>query len=151
MGTPFENFVNLELPRRSAFLTKAITGYDSNPNLGGAPAALQGAPLGTWFYEETANKWWRKTSSSPISWTDQTGGAAAPAFDRREETFTPSSSQTVFALAATPLVPNDTSMFINTVKYLYTIDFTVVGANVTWLDGPFTLDSLDTVEIIYFV
>jgi len=70
----FETFVNTELPRRSTLITKAITGYDSDPNLGGAPAIIQSAPLGTWFYEETANKWWRKTTSSPASWTDQTGG-----------------------------------------------------------------------------
>jgi hypothetical protein len=70
----FEDFVNLELPRRSTLLTKAITSYDADPNLGGAPSIIQSAPLGTWFYEETANKWWRKTSSTPASWTDQTAG-----------------------------------------------------------------------------
>ncbi len=58
---PFRDFVNLELPRRSALLTKGITGYDGNPNSVAAPAIIQGAPLGTWFREETASVWWRKT------------------------------------------------------------------------------------------
>jgi hypothetical protein len=59
----FEAFVNLELPRRSAFLTNAITGWDDDPNDGGAPAILANSPLGTWFREETAEKWWRKTET----------------------------------------------------------------------------------------
>jgi len=68
----FEDFVVLELPRRSAFLNNAITGYDGDPNDGGAPPEIQGAPLGTWFREETAEKWWRKTESA---WEDNTAGA----------------------------------------------------------------------------
>ena len=60
--TAFEDFVNLELPRRSTFLDKAITGHDADPNVG-APAIISGAPLGTWFREETAAKWWRKTET----------------------------------------------------------------------------------------
>jgi hypothetical protein len=67
----FEDFVVLELPRRSAFLNKAITGYDDDPNDGGAPSEIQGAPLGTWFREETAEKWWRKTESA---WEEQGAG-----------------------------------------------------------------------------
>lgn len=77
--TAFEDFVNLELPRRSALLTEAITGYDGDPNLGAAPAIIQGAPLGTWFYEETLSKWWRKTSSTPGSWVDTSVGGGSGA------------------------------------------------------------------------
>jgi hypothetical protein len=148
----FEDFVNLELPRRSALLTKAITSYDADPNLGGAPAIIQGAPLGTWFYEETANKWWRRKGAAPTTWSDQTSGGAA-GFDRREETFTPTLGQTVFTLAATPATPNDTSVFVNTVKYIYGTSFSVAGNQVTWIPGAagFALDALDVVEIIYFV
>lgn len=80
--TAFEDFVNLELPRRSTFLTKAITSYDADPNLGGAPAILQGAPLGTWFYEETADKWWRKKNATPTGWVDVSpGGGGGTAAD----------------------------------------------------------------------
>jgi hypothetical protein len=66
----FEDFVNLELPRRSAFLTKVITGHDANPNTA-PPAILSGAPLGSWFREETAAKWWRKTEAT---WEEQNVG-----------------------------------------------------------------------------
>jgi hypothetical protein len=67
----FEDFVTLELPRRSAHLTKDITSYDGDPNDGGAPAIIQSAPLGSWFREETAGKWWRKTETN---WVDAGSG-----------------------------------------------------------------------------
>ena len=149
MGTPFENFVNLELPRRSALMTKAITAYDADPNLGGAPAILQNSPLGAWFYEETANKWWRKTTAAPATWVDTTA-AGGGGFTKNEQVFTPISLQTVFTLSGSPSTPNDTAMFINTVKYLYTVNFTVSGNQVTWLNVGFTLDAQDVVEIIWF-
>jgi len=66
--TAFEDFVNLELPRRSAFLTYEITSYDGNPNSGSAPAALQGAPKGTWFLQQTGTIFWRKRTSAANSW-----------------------------------------------------------------------------------
>lgn len=69
---PFRDFVNLELPRRSAFLTVAITGYDGDPNGGGAPAILQGAPVGTWYFRETPEKTtYRKYDTSATSWVVQ--------------------------------------------------------------------------------
>lgn len=61
--TAFETFVAIELPRRSALLTKAITSYDGDPNDVGAPDDVKNAPLGTWFREETAAKWWRQTET----------------------------------------------------------------------------------------
>jgi hypothetical protein len=152
VATEFENFVNTELPRRSAFLYPAIvSGYDNDPNLVGAPDTLKNAPKGTWYYEETANKWWRKRSSASADWSDQTAGGGTGVVDQREEVFTPSLGQTVFNLSATPNPANDTSVFVNTVKYIYGVNFTVSGTQVTWLDSPFTLDSLDVVEIIYYV
>jgi hypothetical protein len=63
MGSPFEIYVNTELPRRSALLTNAITSYDGNPNDGGAPDIIQNSPLGTYFREETNTKWWRKNET----------------------------------------------------------------------------------------
>lgn len=63
MATPFEEFVNRELPRRAALLTLALTGWDDNPSLPGAPAILQGAPLGTWFHEDTSDVFWRRYKS----------------------------------------------------------------------------------------
>lgn len=55
--------VAVAVPSGSTLLTKAITGYDADPNLGGAPSIIQNAVLGTWFREETAAKWWRKTET----------------------------------------------------------------------------------------
>lgn len=69
----FEAFVNTELPRRSAHLNFAITGYDADPNDGGAPAIITNAPVGTWFREQTAGRWWRKTETL---WQDQSSGGA---------------------------------------------------------------------------
>jgi hypothetical protein len=60
----FEQFVNLELPRRSAHLTVEITGYDADPNDLGAPAILQNAPKGTWYQRQSPSVvWYRKQIS----------------------------------------------------------------------------------------
>lgn len=147
----YEDYVNLEMPRRSTLLTKVITGYDADPNLGGAPAILQEAPLGTWFYEEGGNTWWRKRDAGATDWVDMTPGGGPGGFNRREQTFVPTLGQTVFTLTAAPVTPNDTSLFVNTVKYLFGIDYTVVGSALTWLDVEFALDSEDALEVIYFV
>lgn len=69
MGTPFENFVNLELPRRPALLTLEITTYDDDPNLGGAPTMLQIAPKGTFFLQDTGAVLWRKETATPGTWS----------------------------------------------------------------------------------
>lgn len=67
----FEDFVNLELPRRSAFLTVAIAGFDGDPNSGGAPALLQGAPTGTWYLRETPVRvFYRKVNSGATDWIE---------------------------------------------------------------------------------
>jgi len=70
----FEDFVQTELPRRSPHLTQTITGYDGDPNDVAAPAILQNSPLGTWFREQTAGIWWRKTETV---WVDTSGGGLA--------------------------------------------------------------------------
>lgn len=76
----FEDFVGLELPRRSALLTKTITGHDASPNVA-PPAIIALAPLGTWFREETSGKWWRKTETV---WEEQGtgGGGGASSYER---------------------------------------------------------------------
>jgi len=63
MADPFEQFINVELPRRPVTLTFALTGWDAPPGDPGAPAILASAPLGTWFREKTAAKWWRKSET----------------------------------------------------------------------------------------
>jgi len=84
-----------------------------------------------------------------------TVGAFSPEFAtppaQTNETFVPTLGQTVFNLAATPSSHADVQMFINTVKYIIITNYTVAGSVVTWTDFPFTLDSLDIVEFIYFI
>jgi len=77
--------------------------------------------------------------------------ATVGSFNKIEEIFTPTLGQTIFTLANAPLEPNDTSVYVNSMKYIYNINFSVAGNQVTWLDVPFTLDGSDTVEIIYFI
>lgn len=67
-------YVNFELPRRSAFLTTAIAGYDGDPTLPAAPDILDLSPQGTWYREDTAGKWWRKLSGAAGDWEDNTPG-----------------------------------------------------------------------------
>lgn len=74
----FEDFVTLELPRRSAFLTVEIAGYDGDPNHPDAPAILDGAPKGTWYLRETPNDiYYRKGSDG--SWAEVGGGGGGEA------------------------------------------------------------------------
>ena len=82
---------------------------------------------------------------------DADGTALGGTVDQRQETFTPTLAQTAFVLAATPADTSDVRVFVNGVKYIVTSDFTVSGTTVTWLDTPFALDTLDTVEIVYLV
>lgn len=70
MATEFENFINLELPRRPALLTVAITGFDGDPNVG-APAIITGAPVGTYYQQETPATLWRKDPD--LTWGEQNG------------------------------------------------------------------------------
>lgn len=64
----FEDFVNLELPRRPAMLNLEITTYDGDPNGGTAPAILNMAPKGTFFLQNTGEVLWYKRTSAPGSW-----------------------------------------------------------------------------------
>lgn len=60
--TAFEDFVNLELPRRPSLLLSSdpVVAYDGNPNDGGAPAIFTSAPAGTEYLRTVANRLWRK-------------------------------------------------------------------------------------------
>lgn len=84
--TAFENFVNLELPRRSAHLTVGIAGYDGDPNDVAAPAILKNSPQGTWYQRETpAIVWYRKQIGGAIgstSWiVPAESSTSTPEFD----------------------------------------------------------------------
>jgi len=72
----FETFVNRELPRRSALLTVAITGYDGEPTNVAAPAILQSSPIGTEYIQETPQiTFWRKNNTGAFDWIqDDPGG-----------------------------------------------------------------------------
>jgi len=77
MGTPFENFVNLELPRRPALLTFEITAYTGDPNDVGAPSILQVAPKGTYYLRDTDSALWRKRTPVATSWIEVGGSGTS--------------------------------------------------------------------------
>ena len=73
-STQFENFLNVELPRRPALLTLEITGYDGDPNSLLAPDILKRAPKGTFFLRNADAVLWRKQTPTWNSWADVGGG-----------------------------------------------------------------------------
>lgn len=77
MGTPFENFVNTELPRRPALLTQWLTSYDGDPNDGMAPLVIQNSPIGTFYLQTTGSVLWQRKTSSATSWEVVGGGSSA--------------------------------------------------------------------------
>jgi hypothetical protein len=62
MATPYETFVNRELPRRPALLTFANTGYSGDPNDVAAPAIISSAPMGTMYIDSDVR--WTKFSTT---------------------------------------------------------------------------------------
>jgi hypothetical protein len=68
MSDPFVDFVTLELPKRPTMLTTGNTGYNGDPNSGGAPAVISGAPLGTFYLALTGNALYKKNSASAATW-----------------------------------------------------------------------------------
>ena len=68
----------------------------------------------------------------------------------REQSFIPTVGQTVFTLSES-VAPTDglVLLFVNGVVYERNVDFTAVGATVTWLDIPFTLAPVDCVLVVY--
>ena len=78
------------------------------------------------------------------------GGTPPPGSGiRSEELFTPTLGQTAFVLSATPA--DNVDLFVNHLKYVDGVDYSVSGATVTWLDVQFTLSPTDSVEIQYVV
>lgn len=69
---------------------------------------------------------------------------------RREESFTPTPSQTLFVISETPSDPTEVNFRLNGVSYETGVDFSVSGLNVTWLNA-IVLDATDLVEITYYV
>lgn len=65
-------YTNLEMPRRIVLLTVTITGYDGNPNDGGAPDIIKNAPVGTFYLQLTPERLWRKTET-PLVWVENEG------------------------------------------------------------------------------
>ena len=61
--------------------------------------------------------------------------------DIRQETFSPSNNQTVFALLASPVNLASVGFYVNGIKYEATVHFTLAGVNVTWLDTAFVMQT----------
>lgn len=75
--------------------------------------------------------------------------AAASVTRFREEEFTPTAGQTVFALAAGGIVDGLSVLTVNGVVYAEGTDYTIVGATLTWLDNPFLLETVDCLIVKY--
>lgn len=74
MGTPFENFVNFEIPRRPVMFSFDITGYDGDPNDNAVPP-FSNAPRGTFFLQRTGAVMWFKNLSTTPDWTQVSSGS----------------------------------------------------------------------------
>lgn len=61
-------FLSAELAARWPCLYGSDIGYDDDPNGGGAPSEITGAPTGTLYHETTADSFWRKKLDS--SWAE---------------------------------------------------------------------------------
>lgn len=68
MATPFESFVQTELPLRPVMLTVDNTGYSGDPNDSGAPAMIKSAPKGTFYLQSTGNALWKKNDPGAGNW-----------------------------------------------------------------------------------
>ena len=66
----FETFVSLELPRRPVMLTVDLTGYDGDPNAGGAPAIISGAPKGSLYLRDSTTRLYQKTTAAAGTYVD---------------------------------------------------------------------------------
>lgn len=64
-------YTNFEIPRRTAFLTVAIAGYDGDPNDGAASSILKNAPVGTWYLRETPLVQYRKHVAGSTGWVEE--------------------------------------------------------------------------------
>jgi hypothetical protein len=73
--TAFENYITDEMPRRPTLLTNTLVSYDGNPNLS-SDSAVNDAPEGTLFIEETTGVLWQKLNSGAASWVVIGGGDA---------------------------------------------------------------------------
>lgn len=145
--TAFEDYISAEMPKRSPLETNSTVSYDGDPNDPGAPAALKGAPLGTWFREETAAKWWRKIGSGPTDW-EESGGAGVEEVrtlyvgkhgdDGNAATSVSSAKLTIGAAitAAIALVPTGASPVVIRVLDSGTYDEAITLPAYVSLDGP---------------
>lgn len=66
-----------------------------------------------------------------------------------EDEFTPTLGQITFILSQAPTDLDSLAFLVNGVHYDDTVDFTVSGTTVTWLNTPFSLDTTDKVHARY--
>jgi len=90
------------------------------------------------------------TSLVPRPFIAVGGGGGGSGGSIQEDVFFPINGQTVFTLSQ-PYVGGFAVVFINGVEYVNTINFTIVGTTLTWLDTPFTLAVTDLLVADYAV
>jgi hypothetical protein len=78
---------------------------------------------------------------------DNGGGPGGASF--QIDTFDAAALQTVFNLSVPPAVSSEVLVWVNGVLYEIGVDYTVLGAVVTWLNTLFTLGAPDVVEAYY--
>ena len=84
----FEDFVNLELPRRPVMLTYEITAYAGDPNDPGAPAIVKNSPKGSFYLRNSDNALWRKELPASGTWSEVAGGGGGGSGIVTEEALT---------------------------------------------------------------
>ncbi len=62
---------------------------------------------------------------------------------------TPAAGQRIFPLPVSPDSSARVEFYVNTVGYVYGVDYEVTGNMVVWKDAEFILDSDDRVRIVY--
>lgn len=82
MATPYETFVNRELPRRPVMLTVDLTGYDGDPNSLSAPSIVQDAPKGTFYLRDSTGVLYQKGYNDPGTYRVVGGSGPVPGLDR---------------------------------------------------------------------
>lgn len=66
-----------------------------------------------------------------------------------ENEFTAVAGQTIFNLSGTPAVIPATVVWVNGVKYIYNVHFTIVGSVLTWLNVDLTMKTGYKVSVYF--
>ena len=86
MATSFEEFLNTEIPQRSALLTFENTGYSGDPRLSGEQK-INDAPKGTFYLNNADYSLWYKTVKTDSTAWEQLLGVGGFSESARQNVF----------------------------------------------------------------